>query len=91
MTLTRRTLLGAAAVAGGGTLVPGAAQAAPRRAVRPPMLRPGDRVRAGQPLLALEAMKLETVLTAPRDATIADILVSPGAQVAPGSPLVVLT
>jgi muramoyltetrapeptide carboxypeptidase len=49
MTITRRTLLGAAAVAGGGTLVPAAAQAAPRRAVRPPMLRPGDRVRVIAP------------------------------------------
>jgi muramoyltetrapeptide carboxypeptidase len=50
MTLTRRTLLGAA-VAGGGTLVAGAApaQAAPRRAVKPPMLLPGDRVRVIAP------------------------------------------
>ncbi|WP_369793967.1 5-oxoprolinase/urea amidolyase family protein [Actinoplanes sp. SE50/110] len=53
-------------------------------------VRPGDRVAAGQPLLALEAMKLETVVTAPRAATVTDILVTPGAQVAPGSPLVVL-
>ena len=49
VTITRRTLLGAAAVAGSGTLVPAAAQAAPRRAVRPPMLRPGDRVRVIAP------------------------------------------
>ncbi|MGK5683798.1 5-oxoprolinase/urea amidolyase family protein [Actinoplanes sp. URMC 104] len=53
-------------------------------------VRPGDRVTAGQPLLALEAMKLETVVTAPADGEVADILVTPGAQVAPGSPLVVL-
>jgi urea carboxylase len=53
-------------------------------------VRPGDRVEAGQPLLALEAMKLETVVTAPRAGLVADILVSPGAQVAPGNPLVVL-
>ncbi|MFI5915083.1 5-oxoprolinase/urea amidolyase family protein [Dactylosporangium sp. NPDC051541] len=53
-------------------------------------VRPGDRVTTGQPLLALEAMKLESVVTAPRDGTITDILVAPGAQVAPGSPLVVL-
>ncbi|GID92361.1 peptidase S66 [Amorphoplanes digitatis] len=51
MRLTRRTLLGAAAAAGGGTLVAGAApaRAAPRRTVRPPMLRPGDRVRVIAP------------------------------------------
>ncbi|MEV8517105.1 5-oxoprolinase/urea amidolyase family protein [Dactylosporangium sp. NPDC051484] len=53
-------------------------------------VRPGDRVTAGQPLLALEAMKLESVVTAPRDGTVIDILVTPGTQVAPGSPLVVL-
>ncbi|GAA1403629.1 urea carboxylase [Catellatospora coxensis] len=53
-------------------------------------VRPGDRVSAGQPLLALEAMKLETVIVAPQDGEIADILVTPGSQVAPGSPLVVL-
>ncbi|GAA2710098.1 5-oxoprolinase/urea amidolyase family protein [Actinoplanes palleronii] len=53
-------------------------------------VRPGDTVVAGQPLLALEAMKLETVVTAPAAGVVAQILVSPGAQVAPGSPLVVL-
>ncbi|GLW35087.1 urea carboxylase [Actinoplanes regularis] len=53
-------------------------------------VRPGDRVAAGDPLLALEAMKLETVITAPRDGEVADILVTPGSQVAPGSPLLVL-
>ncbi|MFI1991816.1 5-oxoprolinase/urea amidolyase family protein [Actinoplanes sp. NPDC020271] len=53
-------------------------------------VRPGDSVVAGQPLLALEAMKLETVVAAPCDGIVADILVTPGAQVAPGNPLVVL-
>jgi len=53
-------------------------------------VRPGDRVTAGQPLLALEAMKLETVITAPQDGEVAAVLVSPGSQVAPGSPLLVL-
>jgi muramoyltetrapeptide carboxypeptidase len=48
--LTRRAVLGAA-VAGGGTLVAGGspAAAAPRRAVKAPMLRPGDRVRVVAP------------------------------------------
>jgi urea carboxylase len=53
-------------------------------------VRPGDHVVAGQPLLALEAMKLETVLTAPCDGQVTDILVTPGSQVAPGSPMLVL-
>lgn len=53
-------------------------------------VRPGDRVSVGQPLLALEAMKLETVIVAPQDGEVTDILVTPGSQVAQGSPLVVL-
>jgi muramoyltetrapeptide carboxypeptidase len=49
MRMTRRTLLGAA-VAGSGTLVAGGpADAAARRAVKAPMLRPGDRVRVIAP------------------------------------------
>ncbi|SDS89570.1 5-oxoprolinase/urea amidolyase family protein [Actinoplanes derwentensis] len=54
-------------------------------------VRPGDRVVAGQPLLALEAMKMETVVVAPQDGEVTDILVNPGSQVAPGSPLLVLS
>ena len=54
MTITRRAVLGAAALAG-GTLVPAQAQAAPRRAVRAPMLRPGDRVRVVAPGSAPDA------------------------------------
>ena len=55
MRITRRTLLGAAAVTG-GALVPGAAaQAAPRPAIRAPMLREGDRVRVIAPGSAPDA------------------------------------
>jgi muramoyltetrapeptide carboxypeptidase len=48
--LSRRAVLGAA-VAGGGTVLAGGspAPAAPRRAVKAPMLRPGDRVRVVAP------------------------------------------
>ncbi|MEV4136771.1 5-oxoprolinase/urea amidolyase family protein [Dactylosporangium sp. NPDC049742] len=77
---------GAVSVPDGGTLVEAPFVASVWRVD----VRPGDRVTAGQPLLALEAMKLESVVTAPRDGTVTDILVTPGAQVAPGSPLVVL-
>jgi pyruvate carboxylase len=38
-------------------------------------------VRAGDVLITLEAMKMETVLHAPHDGTVADLLVAPGAQV----------
>ncbi|WNG87929.1 urea carboxylase [Mycobacterium sp. ITM-2016-00317] len=50
----------------------------------------GDRVVAGQPLLALEAMKMETVLRAPADGVVTQILVSAGHLVDPGTPLVVV-
>lgn len=51
-------------------------------------VRPGDRVRKGQPLLFLEAMKMETVVSAPQDARVAEVLVAPGTQVEPGELLV---
>ncbi len=38
-------------------------------------VRSGDRVKAGDTLLTLEAMKMETALRAPRDGTVAEILV----------------
>ncbi|WP_436532625.1 5-oxoprolinase/urea amidolyase family protein [Actinoplanes sp. HUAS TT8] len=78
--------LGAVDVPDGGTLV----EAPFVSSVWRVDVRPGDSVVAGQPLLALEAMKLETVVAAPCDGLVADILVTPGAQVAPGNPLVVL-
>jgi geranyl-CoA carboxylase alpha subunit len=42
---------------------------------------PGDQVVAGQPVITLEAMKMEHVHTAPHDGTIADIGVAAGEQV----------
>jgi 3-methylcrotonyl-CoA carboxylase alpha subunit len=47
----------------------------------------GDAVSKGQPLLVLEAMKMEHTIVAPRDAVLAEI-VSEGAQVTDGSVLV---
>ncbi len=40
----------------------------------------GDRVVSGQPLLALEAMKMETVLRAPADGIVTQVLVSPASR-----------
>ncbi|MCX5167998.1 5-oxoprolinase/urea amidolyase family protein [Streptomyces antibioticus] len=51
---------------------------------------PGDRVTAGQPLLALEAMKMESRVHAPADGVVAQILAGPGDQVEAGTALVVL-
>jgi pyruvate carboxylase len=41
-------------------------------------VRPGQQVKAGDVLLTIEAMKMETALHALRDGTVSQILVSPG-------------
>jgi acetyl/propionyl-CoA carboxylase alpha subunit len=51
----------------------------------------GDSVRARQPLLVLEAMKMETPLTSPYDAVVQAVHVEEGASVAAGSILVELS
>ncbi|MDX3309414.1 5-oxoprolinase/urea amidolyase family protein [Streptomyces sp. ME08-AFT2] len=51
---------------------------------------PGDEVSAGQPLLSLEAMKMESRVQAPVDAVVAQVLARPGDQVEAGTALVVL-
>jgi urea carboxylase len=53
-------------------------------------VRPGDRVTTGQPLLALEAMKMESRLPAPMDGVVQQVLTKPGAQVEAGTALLVL-
>ncbi len=53
-------------------------------------VRKGDEVKQGQGLLSLEAMKMEAAVYAPRDATVADVLVQTGSVVAAGDLLVVL-
>jgi len=45
---------------------------------------PGEQVAAGQKLLALEAMKMETTVYAERAGRVAEVLVKPGTQVAAG-------
>jgi pyruvate carboxylase len=53
-------------------------------------VEPGQRVGKGEPLLSLEAMKMETMLRAERDATVKEVLVKPGQTVAAKDLLVVL-
>ncbi|MCP8689072.1 urea carboxylase [Marinobacterium sedimentorum] len=50
----------------------------------------GDAVRAGQPLLILESMKMEIPLLAPCDGTVTQVLISAGGRAQAGQPLVVL-
>lgn len=47
-------------------------------------VRPGDRVSSGQPVLVLEAMKMEHSVTAPCEGVIRVLHVGDGEQVAPG-------
>ncbi|WP_095589151.1 acetyl/propionyl/methylcrotonyl-CoA carboxylase subunit alpha [Actibacterium ureilyticum] len=47
----------------------------------------GQAVTKGDPLLVLEAMKMEHTLTAPRDGTVAEVLTEPNAQVSDGAVL----
>ncbi|MFJ9965656.1 5-oxoprolinase/urea amidolyase family protein [Streptomyces avermitilis] len=51
---------------------------------------PGDAVTAGQPLLTLEAMKMESRVPAPMAGVVTEILARPGDQVEAGTALVVL-
>jgi 3-methylcrotonyl-CoA carboxylase alpha subunit len=50
----------------------------------------GASVESGQPLVTLEAMKMEHVVTAPAAGIVTEVLVQPGGQVARGERLVVI-
>ena len=68
-------------------------------AIRSPMpgkvtglsVKKGETVKKGQPLLVLEAMKMEHALTAPFDGTVEEVAVALGAQVTEGAVLVKLS
>lgn len=53
-------------------------------------VKEGDKVKAGQTLLILEAMKMENEIASPKDGTVVQIVTSKGAVVETGTPLVVL-
>jgi pyruvate carboxylase len=50
----------------------------------------GDTVKQGQPLVVVEAMKMESTVTSPRDGTVTELAVVAGAAVEAGDLLVVL-
>jgi acetyl-CoA carboxylase biotin carboxyl carrier protein len=56
----------------------------------PAFIKPGDSVREGQTLLIIEAMKVMNQIPAPRSGRVVQILVTDGAPVEYGQPLVVL-
>ena len=55
------------------------------------LVAPGDAVEARQPLVVLEAMKMETPLVAPYAGTVAAVHVAEGDRVAGGASLVELS
>jgi pyruvate carboxylase len=53
-------------------------------------VKSGQPVKAGDVLLTIEAMKMETALHAAKDGRVAEVLVTPGAQIDAKDLLVVL-
>jgi oxaloacetate decarboxylase alpha subunit len=51
---------------------------------------PGDHVEEGQPLLVVEAMKMETAVSAPRAGTVSEVFVREGDAVKVGDPLLAI-
>lgn len=54
------------------------------------MVKPGDSVSKGQPLLILSAMKMQNEINAPSDGKVKQVLVAAGQAVASGAKLVLL-
>lgn len=55
-----------------------------------PFVKPGDRVKSGQTLLIVEAMKTMNPIPAPRDGVVLEVLVGDAQPVEYGEPLVVI-
>jgi biotin carboxyl carrier protein len=55
------------------------------------LVKPGDQVTARQPLVVVEAMKMENELRATGPGTVAEVKVAPGASVEANAVLVVIT
>ena len=56
----------------------------------PPFVKPGDEVTEGQTLLLIEAMKVFNPITAPKSGRVTEILITSGAPVEFGEPLLIL-
>ena len=54
------------------------------------LVKPGDRVRAGDRIIVLETMKMETPVSAPADGTVLGVHCTQGGEVIPGQILVTL-
>ena len=54
------------------------------------LVKPGDAVTIGQPLVVIEAMKMETEISAPKAGSIAEVFVRQGDAVSVGDPLITI-
>jgi len=81
----------AAARSGAGGAVGGELRSPMPGAVLAVSVAEGDAVVAGQPLLVIEAMKMEHTIAAPTDGVVAELAVREGQQVAVDQPLVTVT
>jgi 3-methylcrotonyl-CoA carboxylase alpha subunit len=61
----------------------------PGRVVRV-LVKPGDQIAAGQPLVVIEAMKMENALRAGRSGVVADVRIAEGSLVEAQTVMVVL-
>jgi 3-methylcrotonyl-CoA carboxylase alpha subunit len=75
-------------IAGGGTVSDGALRSPMPGRIVNVAVRQGDTVSQGQPLLALEAMKMEHAMLAPFDGVVGELTVAEGDQVAENVTLV---
>jgi acetyl-CoA/propionyl-CoA carboxylase biotin carboxyl carrier protein len=76
----------------GGTVAKAGAIAAPMHAlVSRVLVAAGETVTAGQPLVVLEAMKMETEIPSPVDGTVTQVAVAPGETVEGGQTLAVVS
>ena len=55
------------------------------------LVEEGQAVKAGEPVVVLEAMKMENNVNADKDGTVAEVKVTPGQAVASGDIVVIIT
>jgi len=82
--------MAAAAAAAVGAAASGELTAPMQGTILKVLVATGDEVAAGDPLIVLEAMKMETTISAPRDGTVTSIGVEAGATAGAGQVLVVV-
>ncbi len=54
------------------------------------LVKPGDKVQAGDPVIIIESMKMENEIVSPRDGIVAEIFVKEGQRVEAGDVLAVI-